>query len=74
MAHKKQHTNPVPPGNRPQAGPPNANDQAAQEAIEHADPTGVPGHEQDPKRRLGNYEGTGEAPYRQPGGLNDANH
>lgn len=72
MAHKKKHTPPVPPGNQPKAGAPAVTGQD----VEAAQPPtgGLPGHEQDPKRRLGNYEGAGEHAYQQPGGLNDANH
>jgi len=73
MAHTKKHGSPVPPGNQPQAGPPDASDQAAQEQHQTAS-GGAPGQEQDPKRRLGNFEGAGEHSYQQPGGLNDANH
>jgi len=70
MAHKKQHTTPVPPGNQPQAGPPDD----ATDDTQQTPGGGAPAQEQDPKRRLGNFEGAGEHPYQQPGGLNDANH
>lgn len=61
---------PIPPGNQPHAGPPQTeNPSGGQESG-----GGAPFTEQDPKRRLGNFEGAGEAPYRQPGGLNDADH
>jgi len=71
MAHEKHFNPPVPPANRPNAGPPDA---AAQPVDEAAQPGGgAPFDEQDAKRRLGNFEGAGEAPYKQPGGNNDAN-
>ena len=73
MAHTKKHADPVPPGNRPQAGPP---DDAAQSdaADQQAAGGGAPFQDQDEKRRLGNYETAGEAAFKQPGGKNDANH
>jgi len=73
MAHKKKHSNPVPPGNRPQAGPPEAAERAAQEG-QQAQGEVASFQEQDPKRRQGDFEGRGQHPYQQPGGLNDANH
>jgi hypothetical protein len=61
---------PVPPGNRPQSGPPNP----AGEDEEQTPDTGTEGvgfQEQDPKRRLGDFGGAGEHPIQQPGPLND---
>ncbi len=70
MSHKKKHGNPVPPANRPQAGPADAK----QPTSETGKPGGgAPLQEQDAKRRLGDYTGKGEHAYQQPGGLNDAN-
>jgi hypothetical protein len=70
MAHKKQHGSPVPPANKPQTGPP----EHAQTGQAHADTkSGAPFQNQDPKRRLGNFEGAGEHSFQQPGGKNDAN-
>ena len=71
MAHKKKHKNHVPTGNQAKDGPgasdlPNQTDQTP--------PEGAPFHDQDPKRRLGNFEGEGEHSIQQPGGKNDANH
>ncbi|MFL5329045.1 MAG: hypothetical protein ACJ8C4_09020 [Gemmataceae bacterium] len=69
MGQKKHHRGPapVPPGNQPSAP---ANDERGA-----ADTTrGAGFEEQDPKRRLGDYTGAGEAAYVQPGGSNDANH
>jgi hypothetical protein len=75
MAHKKRRQAPVPPGNRPQGGPPGAQPDTIgnQPNIPN---TGNEGgfQEQDPKRRLGNYGGAGEHPVQQLGGKNDANH
>ncbi len=73
MAHKKKHGHPVPPGNQPQAGPPETAEQLNPEAT-HAGGAGAAFQEQAPKRRLGDFSGKGEHPYQQPGGLNDANH
>lgn len=71
MAHKKKHSDPVPAGNRPQAGPDSANERSGGNA---APAEGAPFSEHDPKRRLGNYGTAGEHPIQQPGGLNDADH
>ena len=72
MAHKKKHGGPVPPGNQPKGGPPGGAD-VGQQADAGAN-GGAPFQDQDPKRRLGNFEGAGEHAYQQPGGKNDANH
>lgn len=70
---KKHHggPGPVPPGNRPKAGPtgPLPVDENPQSEND-ADP-GAPFQEQDPQRRLGNYGTAGEHPRQQPGALND---
>jgi hypothetical protein len=70
MAKKGHAPGPVPPGNRPQAGPgappPSPDEEAGDQ--------GAPFSDQDPKRRLGGYETAGEHSYVQPGGLNDADH
>ena len=66
----KQHIpGPVPPANRPNSGPPQT---------DVFDPTAAPGHgqtegfeEQDPKRRIGDFEGKGEHSRQQPTSLND---
>jgi hypothetical protein len=73
MAKKNHPPAPVPPGNRPQAGPLGVQDET-QESQSGTPETegGAPLQEQDPKRRLGNYGGAGEHPYQQPGGRNDA--
>ncbi|HEX4590110.1 MAG TPA: hypothetical protein VH120_09295 [Gemmataceae bacterium] len=63
----KQHQPaPTPAGNRPQAGPP------------HGDSTETPHasredgfQEQDPQRRLGDFESAGEHSRQQPSALND---
>ena len=68
MAHKKKHgPGPVPPGNQPKAGPPGAADTGAQGEAGG----GAPFQDQDPKRRLGNFESAGEHARQQPSPLND---
>jgi len=72
MSHHKKHGGHIPPGNQPQVGSA-ANDKAHEQS--GADTKGgAPFQDQDPKRRLGDFEGAGEHPYQQPGGKNDANH
>lgn len=69
---KKHHGGPapVPPGNRPAAGPvPQADDEHA--ATDQDTNTGASFQEQDPKRRLGGFSGAGEHPIQQPTKLND---
>ena len=66
MAHKKKHLNPVPPGNQSHNGPA----QAAEEVTDGE----APAHEEESKRRLGDFNGTGEHSIQQPGGKNDSNH
>jgi hypothetical protein len=56
---------PVPPNNRPQIGGADAG-----EPTPVVDTTGF--QEQDPKRRIGDFVGTGEPARQQPGPLNDA--
>jgi hypothetical protein len=71
MAHKKKLSTPVPAGNRSQAGP-----AAEVNTIQQAKgekKSGARFQVQDPKRRLGDYDGTGEHALQQPGGKNDAN-
>lgn len=72
MAHKKKHSAPVPPGNRPNVGPGSSPGGDGQEHLHEGQ--GAPFNEQDPKRRLGNYGTAGEHPYQQPGGRNASNH
>ncbi len=70
MSQKNHLPGPVPAGNRPHAGSaeaapgPNGNEQPG-------DQHGTGFQEQDPKRRLGNYTGAGEASRQQPGPRND---
>lgn len=68
---KKHHGGPapVPPGNRPHGNPGEPQSQY-DEAAAGTDP-GVGFQEQDPKRRLGGFETTGEHSRQQPGPLND---
>jgi hypothetical protein len=61
----------VPPGNQPHKGPEPAPGQLSET------PTGAPEkapQEQDTKRRIGDFSGTAEHSFQQPGGKNDANH
>jgi len=71
MAHKKKHSSPVPPSNQPQTGPTGETDVGRQGGADQT--AGSPFQDQDPKRRLGNFEGAGEHAYQQPGGKKDAN-
>lgn len=70
MAHQKRRgPAPVPPANRPKAGP--AGDaNAVQEKGVHGG-GGAPLEEHDPKHRIGGFEGAGEHPRQQPSRLND---
>jgi hypothetical protein len=70
MAHKKQHGAPVPPGNQAQAGPTIDTGKAPNTGAAEVSSA----QEQDPKRRLGDFEGKGEHSMQEPGGKNDANH
>jgi len=70
MSHKKTHGAPVPPGNQPQAGPEAAKvNTAGQGAAEISS-----AQEQDPKRRLGGFEGKGEHSMQEPGGKQGSGH
>ena len=68
---KKHHGGPapVPPGNQPHAGPPNAAGEPP--VTEGGEDTGASFQEQDVQRRLGNFSGAGEHPRQQPGRAND---
>lgn len=68
MSKKNHSPGPVPPGNRPQAGPGFSPDDDAAEAP--AD-TGDAFNNQDEKRRLGGYTTAGEHSRVQPGASND---
>jgi hypothetical protein len=69
MAHKKQHTNPVPPDNQTHQGPPGEVGKTGKTG-----PAEVASDQaQDPKRRRGDFEGEGEHSFQQPSGKNDAN-
>ena len=70
MSHKHHAPGPVPPGNRP-ATPFGGSQADPSESPSDQDGTGF--QEQDPQRRLGNFEGKGEHAIQQPGGKNDAN-
>jgi hypothetical protein len=70
MGHKKQPGAPVPPGNQSKVGPTDATGKAAKKGAAEV----ASAQEQDPKRRLGDFEGKGEHSMQEPGGKNDANH
>jgi len=67
MAHTKKHAGPVPPGNQPHAGPP----EAAQDGTQGQQGEVASFQEQDPKRRIGDFEGAGLHPRQQPSPAND---
>ena len=71
MSKKNHIPGPVPPGNRP-PGPEGLPEDLLTEQTPDLDGTGF--QEQDPKRRLGDFTGTGEHSRQQPGGKNGANH
>ena len=71
MAHKKKHNTPVPPGNQQHGGPAGTPEQAASQDHITAE---VAAQEQDPKQRIGGFNGTADHAMQQPGGHNDANH
>jgi hypothetical protein len=70
---KKHHGGPapVPPGNRPHAGPPGTSVENVGGSDPDATDTGASFQDQDPQRRLGGYETAGEHSRQQPGPLND---
>jgi len=70
MAHKKRHGAPVPPGNQSQSDPKTAIGKSAKKGAAEVSSA----QEQDPKRRLGDFEGKGEHSMQEPGGKNGANH
>ena len=72
MSKKKHPPHPTPPANRTTFGPgtpPVTEDADAPGAQSDA---GAASSEQDPQRRLGNFETAGEHSFVQPGGKNDA--
>ena len=71
---KKHHGGPapVPPGNQPRIGPgvgPEMGDADGAQNMNLNEGAGF--QEQDPQRRLGNYQTAGEHSRQQPGALND---
>ncbi len=69
MSQKHHSPGPVPPGNQAHAGPPaKPGDELQPDPGEENPPRD---EEQDPKRRLGNFEGKGEHSRQQPGPAND---
>lgn len=67
MSKKNHAPHPTPPGNQTTAGPGASN--PADVEPDRGD-QGAPFSEQDPERRLGNYETQGEHSIQQPGGKN----
>ena len=72
MSKKNHAPHPIPPDNKPGAMP--APDEESLTPEVEPDQTDTGFNDQDPKRRLGNFTGAGEAPFKQPGGKNDADH
>ena len=73
MARKNHQPGPVPPANRPHVGPDaGAGPPLEDETAPDQDSQGAAFAEQDPQRRLGNFETAGEHAFQQPGGKNDA--
>ncbi len=70
MAHKKHHGGPIPPGNQSPVGPAGAAGGSTKKGAAEVSSDQA----QDPKRRLGDFEGKGEHSLQEPGGKNDANH
>ncbi len=70
MAHKKKHEAPVPPGNQSHSDPKAAMGKTARKVVAEVSSA----QEQDPKRRLGDFDGKGEHSMQEPGGKKDANH
>ena len=70
MSKKHHNPGPVPPGNKPHSGTAFGKDEAEnpEGSEENANETF---QEHDPKRRLGDFTGTGEHSRQQPGHLND---
>jgi hypothetical protein len=60
---------PIPKGNQSQSGPQEPGDKPIA-----LPPEGAPASEQDPKRRLGNYDTAGEHSIEQPDGKQGPNH
>ncbi|MBA4064047.1 MAG: hypothetical protein C0501_10110 [Isosphaera sp.] len=71
MSKKKHSPGPVPPGNRPQAGPGYSPGQEDEQDLPAGPDSGAGFQEQDPQRRLGGFETAGEHSRQQPGRLND---
>ena len=72
MSKKKHAPHSVPPGNRTTVGP-GATGPGGDDVDAGAQSDGGAGFsEQDPERRLGNFETAGEHSIQQPGGKNDA--
>ncbi|AMV27282.1 hypothetical protein VT84_22965 [Gemmata sp. SH-PL17] len=69
MSKKSHSPGPVPPGNKSHMGTTFQPDQDEQGQLGDQQGTGF--QEEDPKRRLGDFTGTGEHARQQPGPLNN---
>ncbi|VTR94530.1 unnamed protein product [Gemmata massiliana] len=69
MSKKSHSPGPIPPGNKPHMGTTFQPDQDEQGQLDDQQGTGF--QEEDPKRRLGDFTGTGEHARQQPGPLNN---
>ena len=72
MSKKKHAPHPTPPGNRTTIGPGATNPVDTEPDTDVPTGDGAAFSEQDPQRRLGNFETAGEHAFKQPGGKNDA--
>jgi hypothetical protein len=72
MSKKKHDPHPTPRGNQTTFGPGAAPVEEEPDTAAAQAGGGALESEQDPKRRLGDYEGAGEHSIVQPGGKNDA--
>jgi hypothetical protein len=70
MAHQKKHRGAVPLGNQSKSGRAHQTDNAETPHGNEVESN----QEQDPKRRLGDFDGKGEHSMQEPGSKKDANH
>jgi hypothetical protein len=72
MAHKKQHRNPVPPGNQSHSGPTDVTPPPGNKGKGKGEVASA--QEQNPKHPLGDFVGTAQQSIQEPDGKNGANH
>jgi hypothetical protein len=70
MAHKRQHSAPVPPGNQSHSGPTDAK----APPVKQGKPEVASAQEQNPKKPIGDFVGKAEQSIQEPDGKNGANH